>query len=115
MNGKAERVNLTLFNKVGAMLLKSNKNKKMWGFAVLTAAYLLNRSASSAMETTPAEKWYGRKPNISNIREFGQIIYTKNLGYLRKLDDRSQKEILVSYAPNGYRKSVCIKRHKIHK
>lgn len=40
---------------------------------------------------------------LSNLREFGQIVYTKNLGYLRKLDDRSRKGIFVGYAPNGYR------------
>lgn len=87
LNGKAERVNLTLFNKVRAMLFQSKMDNKMWGFAVLTAAYLFNRSPTTTVETTPAEKWFGKKPNLSNLREFGQTVYTKNLRYLKKLDD----------------------------
>ncbi|KAJ1528739.1 hypothetical protein ONE63_007129 [Megalurothrips usitatus] len=48
-------------------------------------------SPTTTIDTTPAEKWYGKKPNLSNLRGFGQVVYTKNLGYL------------ADYAPNGYR------------
>lgn len=85
------------------MLLHAKLENKMRGFAILTAAYLFNRSPTTTVETTPAEKWYGKKPNLSNLREFGQVVYTKKLGYLKKLQDRSDKGIFVGYAPNGYR------------
>lgn len=103
LNGVAERVNLTLMNKVRSMLTRSMVNTKLWGFAILTAAYQLNRSPTKAIDVTPYEKWNGTKPNLKYLQEFGSIVYTKRLGYLKKLDDRGQKAIFVGYAPNGYR------------
>lgn len=102
-NGKAERVNLTLMNKVRAMLYSSKLDNKFWGFAVQTAAYLLNRSVTRTVEVTPYEMWNKRRPDLSRLEEFGQIVYTKNLGYLKKLDPRSDKGIFIGYSTHGYR------------
>lgn len=90
-------------NKVRPMLHRANLDNRMWGFAVLTACYLMNRSPTTAVDTTPAEMWYGHKPDLKNLQEFGLVVYTKNLGRLMKLDDRGQKGIFVGYAPNGVR------------
>lgn len=103
LNGKAERLNLTLMNKVRPMLTEGKLDNEMWGFAVLTAAYQINRSPSSIINTTPYEMWTGKRPNLKNLQIFGSTVYTKNLQYLKKLDDRGQKGIFVGYALNGYR------------
>lgn len=102
-NGTAERMNRTLMEKARALILDQNSDKVLWGESVLTAAYLVNRSPTSVLDCTPAEKWYNERPNLENLQIFGCTAYAKVLGYRKKLDNRSKKYILVGYAPNGYR------------
>lgn len=72
MNGVAERMNRTLVEKTRSVLLDSKLNKDFWADAVLCSAYVTNRSPILVgKEVTPSELWYGRKPNVSNIRVFG--------------------------------------------
>jgi len=103
LNGKSERLNLTIMNKVRAMLHDSKLSNKMWDFAAETAVYLLNRSPTSTTEVTPIEMWTSKKPDLSKLMIFGSVVYTKALGHLKKLDDRGEKGILVGYTYNGYR------------
>ncbi|UYV66504.1 K02A2.6-like, partial [Cordylochernes scorpioides] len=93
LNGKAERLNRTLIEKTRALLLDSKLNKEMWGEATRVAAYLINRSPSNTVQTTPAQMWFGRKPNLSNVKLFGSEVYVKKLGNLKK----------IGYSENGYR------------
>ncbi|KAH9769617.1 hypothetical protein KPL71_012080 [Citrus sinensis] len=68
-NGLAERINRTLIEKVRCMLLNANLSKHFWAEAVNTAAYMINRSPSSALDfKTPQEVWSGKPPNLSNLR-----------------------------------------------
>ncbi|UYV76053.1 hypothetical protein LAZ67_13002335, partial [Cordylochernes scorpioides] len=103
LNGKAERLNRTLIKKTRALLLDSKLNKEMWGEATRVAAYLINRSPSNTVQTTPAQMWFGRKPNLSNVKLFGSEVYVKKLGNLKKLDSKSEKYSLIRYSGNGYR------------
>ncbi|UYV73840.1 hypothetical protein LAZ67_11001074, partial [Cordylochernes scorpioides] len=103
LNGKAERLNRTLIEKTRALLLDSKLNKEMWGEATRVAAYLINRSPSNTIQTTPAQMWFGRKPNLSNVKLFGSEVYVKKLGNLKKLDSKSEKYSLIGYSGNGYR------------
>lgn len=52
--------------------------KELWGEAIRTAAYICNRGPTEALNSqkTPAEVWYGRKPNVSNFRVFGSMAYS---------------------------------------
>lgn len=109
LNGKAERLNRTLTEKVRALLKDGDTSKKMWGEAVRTAAYLLNRSPTEALDTTPFEKWNSVKPDLSRLQFFGCDAHAKDLTQLKKLDDRSKKFTFVGYAPNGYRLYTEIK------
>ncbi len=65
-NGVAERLNRTLVESARAMLSHSNLPNRFWAEAVSTAAYLRNRTA----------KWYGHKPDISNLKVFGCAAYS---------------------------------------
>lgn len=103
LNGKAERLNRSLIEKARALLFQSGLDKEMWGEAVLTATYLMNRLPSKTTGTTPYELWYKTKPNLANIRTFGSVGYVKSLGYLKKLQTRTKKQIMIGYAPVGYR------------
>jgi transposase InsO family protein len=77
-NGVAERDNLTLME--GARtLIHSNRNLPLtlWAEAVSCVTYTLNRTLSSThFNKTPYEAWYGKKPNLSNLRIFGSEFYT---------------------------------------
>lgn len=103
LNGVAERINRTIMEKVRAMLYDSNLDKNMWGEAAYAAVYLINRSPKSGQSKTPFEIWTGKLPNLCNIQIFGSVAYAKNLGHLKKLDERSVAYTFVGYAPNAYR------------
>lgn len=103
MNGTAERMNRTLMEKARALLTDSKLERKMWGEAIFTATYLLNRRSTKMLSETPYEMWKGDKPNLRNLKLFGCTAYAKILGPLKKLDERSKKLKFVGYAPQEYR------------
>ncbi|GJU54974.1 retrotransposon protein, putative, ty1-copia subclass [Tanacetum coccineum] len=61
-NSIAKRKNRTLKEMVNAMLIISGLSQDMWGEAILTATYLLNKIPRKEKEETPYELWMGRKP-----------------------------------------------------
>lgn len=103
MNSVSERLNRTLQEKARTMLLAGEIEWKFWNEAVYAANYLRNRSPTSAVgnqfvDKTPAEIWFGTKPDVSNIRIFGSTCY--NLvpaDNRKKLDAKSSKCILLGY------------------
>lgn len=104
LNGRAERMNRTLMDKTRALLFQSNAPLDLWSEALLCANYIINRSPTSALEhSTPAEIWYGERPDLSNLQVFGAVAYSKILHNLKKLDDRSEKLTFVGYAPHGFK------------
>ena len=86
------------------MLVSSGLKHSLWGEAVVTAIYLINRSPSSAIDfITPYEKWTNKKPDLSHLRPFGCVAYSHvNDG---KLNPRSQKCVMLGYpdGTKGYR------------
>ena len=88
-----------------AMIAHAGLSKEYWAEAVATAAYLRNRTATSALkeEKTPYEKWYERKPDISHLKVFGCAAYLDSEG--RGLDGKAEKLPFVGYCKNskGYR------------
>lgn len=115
LNGKAERLNRTILEKARALLFNSKINKNMWGEAVYCAAYLLNRLPTETIKfKTPYEIWNGRRPDLSNIREFGCEAFCKNLGNIKKLDPRTQKLIMVGYSTSGYRLFDSVRRKIVY-
>ena len=107
-NGVAEWLNHTLMESARTMLSHSNLPNKFWAEAVATAAYLRNRSTTSANEEqlTPFGKWYGHKPNISHLKVFGCAAYCHVPAIeRRKLDKKAQRMCFIgcSKNPKGYR------------
>jgi hypothetical protein len=93
-----ERDNRTVVQLVRA-LLYSNRNipLTLWAEATSCVVYTLNRVLSSANPTkTPFELWYGRKPDVSNLRVFGSEFYVLIPSQLRqKLDVKAHLCIFV--------------------
>ena len=54
-NGVAERKNRTLMDMVNSMLLSSGLNENLWGEAILSASFILNRIIIKDKEKTPYE------------------------------------------------------------
>jgi transposase InsO family protein len=70
-NGKSERKNYTLMDAVRSMLLTSGLGKEYWGYALLTANYILNRCPQVGKEKTPYELWWKEEEKLSHIRIWG--------------------------------------------
>ncbi|KAF6202186.1 hypothetical protein GE061_004584 [Apolygus lucorum] len=102
LNSHAERLGRTLMNKTRALMFDSNIEKEMWGFAVQTATYLLNRSPCKATDKTPAELWFKKTPDLSRLQIFGCDMYAKVLEHTKKLDPRARKLMFVGYSNNSY-------------
>ncbi|KAG8381639.1 hypothetical protein BUALT_Bualt06G0142500 [Buddleja alternifolia] len=70
-NGVAERRNRTLMEMVRSMMSHATLPSSFWGYALETAAYLLNLVPSKSVPKTPVELWIGRKPKINYLRIWG--------------------------------------------
>jgi len=58
------------------MLLEGGISKRFWGKAINTAAYLVNRCPSSALDfKTPEEVSTGHPPKFDNLRVFRYVAY----------------------------------------
>ena len=105
-NGAAERLNRTLMERVRAMLEDSGLPKSYWAEAVCSAAYIRNRSPAAGRAKTPWELFFGKTPDVSNMRTFGAEAYALVPKQLRqKLDNHSQLGRFVGYSKGqkGYR------------
>lgn len=85
-NGIAERMNRTLLNKVRCMLLSFGLPKLFWGEAVKTAAYLVNRTPTSALNyDIPESVWSRNLVDYSYLKFFGCAAYAhQNIGKLER-------------------------------
>ena len=57
------------------MISHAKLNSNYWGEAVATATYVHNHTTTKATNITPYEKWYNRKPDVTNLRIFGCAAY----------------------------------------
>lgn len=122
-NGVAERANRTIMEAGRCMLQDAGLDRRFWAEALNTAIFIKNKSPSKAVRgTTPEEKWYGTKVNLSNLRVFGCIAYAMIPNEKRKkLDKKSKMYIFVGYCSEskGYRlidpddPSKCIKSRDV--
>ncbi|KAL2607650.1 hypothetical protein R1flu_026223 [Riccia fluitans] len=84
------------------MLHFSSLPKRFWGEAISTACYVLNKSPTSTLDSqvTPYQLWFGYKPKINHLRDFGCLAYAhvpKTIAR-KKLDDRSQRCVFFGYS-----------------
>jgi transposase InsO family protein len=72
-NGKAERLNRTLVEHMRAILLDASLPKFLWTEALHHAAWLRNQTTIvNSPGLTPYEKATGQKPDLLNLRRFGE-------------------------------------------
>jgi hypothetical protein len=100
-NGIAERWNRTLVEMARCMLHHSGLDYAFWGEAIMTAAYLRNRSPTAALggKMTPWEVFTSQKPDLSHLRTFGCVAYAHIPQQQRhKLEQKALKCIMVGYS-----------------
>lgn len=105
-NGRAERLNRTLLERVRTLLVESKLDRSLWAEALHTVNYLRNRSPATGRTRTPFELLYGSVPDVSHLRVFGCTAYPHVPKIHRsKLDPVSVKGVFVGYeaASKAYR------------
>ncbi|XBI69219.1 hypothetical protein VPH35_048321 [Triticum aestivum] len=106
-NGVAERKNRHLLEVARALMFMMNVPKFLWGEAVKTAAYLINRMPSRVLgHKTPIECLYGSNSFIVPPKIFGCTCFVHDYrSSAGKLDPRAVKCIFVGYSSTkkGYR------------
>ena len=116
-NGKVERLNRTVIERVRCMLAESGAPNELWAEALQTAVHVRNRSITSASGSkTPHELFFGRRPDVAHFRTWGCLAYMHIPAEQRsKLDHKSLRTVFVGYEINtkGYRLFDPVKR-RIH-
>jgi hypothetical protein len=102
-NGVVERRNQSVMGMSRSMLKAMSVPGWLWGEAVATAVFILNRSPTRSVEgSTPYEAWYGVKPSVSFLRTFGCVAHVKQGNKrLSKLEDRSTPMVFIGYEPGS--------------
>ena len=70
-NGVAVRRNRTLKDMMRSMMSRSNLPEYLWGEAIKTTNYILNRVPSKFVPKTPFELWTNRKPSLNHFQVWG--------------------------------------------
>lgn len=106
-NGSAEREIRTVMELARTMLHAKKLDYSLWGEAVHTAVFVLNRSGPSRVNgKSPFEVWFQKRPNVQFLKVFGSTAFmyiseTKR----RRLDPKGKKGVFVGYSDSskGYR------------
>jgi hypothetical protein len=76
--GVAERRNRTIAERIHALLHASGLPKFLWAEAARHVVWLLNRTSTKAVKgKTPFEAAFGKKPDMSGIREWGDRVWVR--------------------------------------
>jgi len=70
-NGVVKHKNHTLKEMMNAMLISSELAQNIWGEAILSSNYFLNKIPQKKEEKTLYELWKGRRPSYKYLRVWG--------------------------------------------
>ena len=95
-NGVSERRNRILMDMVRSMMSYSSLSDSFWGYALETAAYILNQVPSKAVPGTLYDRWSGRKSVLNHFKIWGcpaRVLVQK----ISKLASCSELYLFVGY------------------
>ena len=95
-NGVSERRNRTLLDMVQSMMSLTKLPLSLWGYALDTTKFTLNRAPSKSVETTPYELWFGKNPKLLFLKVWGCNAYMKKF-QPDKLEPKLQKCVFIGY------------------
>jgi hypothetical protein len=97
-NGGAKKWNHTLAVTTWAPLYGARLSAHYWSAALLHAAYLHNRRVHAITKMTLFKGWFGRWPNLKQLRVFGSCVCVRQTGKQRvKLDHHHFDGIFIGY------------------
>jgi transposase InsO family protein len=107
-NRIAERYIRTLVETARCLLFTAKLPDQFWAAAVKFAVYVRNRSPHKALDgATPFEKWYGTKPDLSDLHVFGCNAWSYIPKHLRsKFQPKARKCIFLGYSDDN--KNYCL-------
>ena len=99
MNSVAKRRNQTLKDIVISMISHSSLLESLWGEALKTTTYILNRVPSKAINKTSYEIWTNKRLSIKHFHIWGCLDEARPYRpHARKLDSRTINCYFVGYA-----------------
>ena len=87
---------ISKYKMVRFMMSLTDLSLSFWGYALEIATFMLNRSPSKSVETTPYELWFGKKPKMSFLKVWGCDAYVKRL-QPDKLEPKASKCVFLGY------------------
>ena len=102
-NGVAERVILTIMNRLRATLVSSNQPRLLWPWLVNHIVEAMNYVPSTEESKTPHELLFGTKPSVSHLVPFGTAVasWKSNSSRVDKLVPRAKLGRVVGYHPQS--------------
>jgi transposase InsO family protein len=103
-NGIAERMNQTLVTRATTMLVDSRLPRRYWTWAMLAAAYTINRTPTSSQNgRIPHEIMYDRPVNVQHLHRWGCRAYPHipDAKRAQKFGDKAQRCVFVGYFEDG--------------
>src|SRR5260370_4273618 len=78
------------------MIFNTDLPKSLWPHAISYSCHIKNHSLTHALKgSSPFEQFYGKKPDLSSIQNFGCDVWVLNQGAKGKLNPRSNKYIFI--------------------
>jgi len=97
-NGKAERVNRTLMERMRAALPDAEVEANLWAEVLFSVVHVLNRSAKAGLDMTLLEALIGGRPNVAGFRSWESRAWVlKPKKQQRNLEPRTGVGRLVGY------------------
>lgn len=108
-NGKVERMNRSLFERVRTMLAHSKIPASFWPYAALHAEWSMNRVSGAYL------KHKGRKANVQYAKVFGCkcFVNLSDSQYLKKLQEKSEVGTFLGYSTKSPRLVVLVNDGRI--
>ena len=76
LNGLAERMNITVVERVRCLLSDAKLSRSFWGEALYTVAHVINLTPTVVLNAdVPDRVWYGRDVSYDHLRVFGCNIF----------------------------------------
>ena len=85
-----------MLDMVRSMMSHATLPDSFWGYALLTAAFTLNRVPSKSVQKTPYEIWHGNRPSVSFMKIWGCEAFVKRM-VSDKLGPKSDKCYFIGY------------------
>ena len=90
-----------MLDMVRSMMTCADLLMSFWGYALETAAYLLNRVPTKSVVSTPYDIWNGKRPNLKYVKIWSCLAHVKRHN-LDKLELRTERCKFIGYPKETY-------------